>query len=104
MPGFFVTPHNHPIAHLQGKNPCAPFGLITTLLTHAQAAAAIWGAPLYATAHLSQDSPHLLLCYVYPSPFSLSPLLTLFTALVKNQFASSPASNHEVPFSVMGHL
>ena len=104
MPGFFMTPHNHPIAHLQSKKPCAPFQLITTFLMHAQAAAAIWGAPLYRHCTPQSGSPHCLLCYVNPFPFSLSPLLTLFTALVKNQFASSPASNHEVPFSVMGHL
>ena len=71
---------------------------------HAQAAAAIWGAPLYRHCTPQSGSPHFLLSYVYPFPFSLSPLLTLFTALVKNQFAPSPASNHEVPFSVMGHI
>lgn len=99
-----MTPHNHPIAHLQSKKPCAPFQLITAFLTHAQAAAATWGAPLYRHCTPQSGFPTLPAVLCASVPLSLSPLLTLFTALVKNQFASSPASNHEVPFSVMDLL
>lgn len=58
----------HPIAHLRSKKPCVPFQLNTTFLTRAQAAATIWGAPLYHHCTSRSGFPTLpaLLCVSFP--------------------------------------
>ena len=58
----------HLIAHLQSKKPCVPFQLNTTFLMRAQAAATIWGAPLYHHCTSWSGFPTLpaLLCVSFP--------------------------------------
>lgn len=96
-----MTPHNVILLLIfEARNPAFLFNL-TQPSSRVHRLLLPSGVLLFTTtAHLGPDSPHFLLCCVYPFLFSLSPAYTLHCPCQK----SSPASSHEVPFSVMDHF